>query len=369
MFLAPTKRETGTTNINTQSPPNVIWSLQQKKKIDLKTKCITKKKKLTPTYGVLLRRYTLCFPLFYFFQTKLDPPQQKATAAETGILCVRNHIVSTWSKMQSSAALWRNDFAAAVADVGDGMSYTQAAERLRQVIRTGLLSHTDIVENPEKFFDAHRILAKHSTRLGPGFWIRFTVHFNLFAGTVVALGTPQQIQALVARNLERPRLGCFGLTEKMAGVNSGLVAETTAEFVDGGFVIRTPNEGAAKNWISQGLVADEAVVVADLTVGGKKYGMRVFYFDFIAELWSQMRFILTRIFCLLLLIYFYTGPQAFLIQLRNPATGELSPGVTAVDMGKKTVGNDLDNARLTFTNVRVPVDALLARYAGPAVCL
>ncbi len=82
-----------------------------------------------------------------------------------------------------------------------------------------------------------------------------------------------------------------------------------------------------------------------------------------------MRFILTRIFCLLLLIYFYTGPQAFLIQLRNPATGELSPGVTAVDMGKKTVGNDLDNARLTFTNVRVPVDALLARYAGPAVCL
>ncbi len=186
--------------------------------------------------------------------------------------------------MQSSAALWRNDFAAAVADVGDGMSYTQAAERLRQVIRTGLLSHTDIVENPEKFFDAHRILAKHSTRLGPGFWIRFTVHFNLFAGTVVALGTPQQIQALVARNLERPRLGCFGLTEKMAGVNSGLVAETTAEFVDGGFVIRTPNEGAAKNWISQGLVADEAVVVADLTVGGKKYGMRVFYFDFIAEL-------------------------------------------------------------------------------------
>lgn len=171
------------------------------------------------------------------------------------------------------------------------------------------------------------MLAKHSTRLGPGFWIRFTVHFNLFAGTVVALGTKAQIAALVARNKQRPRLGCFGLTECLAGVNSGMVVETTAEFVDGGFVIRTPNAGASKNWISQGLVADESVVVAALTVNGKNY-----------------------------------GPQAFLVQLRDPKTGELMPGVTATDMGKKTVGNDLDNARLSFTNFRVPCEALLARY-------
>ncbi len=39
------------------------------------------------------------------------------------------------------------------------------------------------------------------------------VHFNLFAGTVFALGTPAQVAALEARNRQRPRLGCFGLTE------------------------------------------------------------------------------------------------------------------------------------------------------------
>ncbi len=48
-------------------------------------------------------------------------------------------------------------------------------------------------------------------------------------------------------------------------------------------------------------------------------------------------------------------------QLRDPATGALMPGVTAKDMGKKSVGNDLDNARLAFQNFRVPRDALLSR--------
>ncbi|KAJ3305987.1 hypothetical protein HDU76_004919, partial [Blyttiomyces sp. JEL0837] len=226
---------------------------------------------------------------------------------------------------------WRSAFSKAIADVGDGMNYMEAAQRLRGVISTGLLSLTDIREHPEKFFMAHRLLAEHATRLGPGFFIRFTVHFNLFGGTVVALGTDEQLKNLVERNKQRPRLGCFGLTECLAGVNSGLVVETTAEFVNGEFVINTPNPGAAKNWISQGLVADEAVVVAMLTVNGKNY-----------------------------------GAQAFLVEMRDSATGKLKDGITAEDMGRKTVGNDLDNARLSFKNVKVPREALLARYLSVA---
>jgi hypothetical protein len=52
------------------------------------------------------------------------------------------------------------------------------------------------------------------------------------------------------------------------GVNSGLVVETTADYDVNtqSFVINTPNEGAQKNWISQGLVADEGVIVAMLYV-------------------------------------------------------------------------------------------------------
>ena len=33
------------------------------------------------------------------------------------------------------------------------------------------------------------------------------------------------------------------------------------------------------------------------------------------------------------------------------------------DMGKKTVGNDLDNASIGFENVALPKDALLNRFA------
>jgi alkylation response protein AidB-like acyl-CoA dehydrogenase len=222
---------------------------------------------------------------------------------------------------------WQDGFNDTIAQVGDGMSYQEAAERLRLLIKKEYLKITDIVERPDRFFEVHRLLGAHATRFGPGFWIRFTVHFNLFAGTVVALGTKEQLKALIARNQERPRLGCFGLTECLAGVNSGLVVETTAVYDDGNFIINTPSPGAAKNWISQGLVADEGVVVASLTVKGKNY-----------------------------------GPQAFLVKFRDETTGELLPGIRAEDMGLKTVGNDLDNARLFFHNFKVPGEALLSRY-------
>jgi acyl-CoA oxidase len=170
------------------------------------------------------------------------------------------------------------------------------------------------------------LLGQHATRLGPGFFIRFTVHYNLFAGSVIAMGSDLQINEMVKRNKERVRLGCFGLTEVFTGVNSGLVVNTIAELIDGEFVINSPDSGAAKNWISQGLIAEESVIAASVIVNGKNI-----------------------------------GPQAFLVKLRDP-NGRLVQGVKIVDMGKKTVGNDLDNARITFTNFKVPLETLLSRY-------
>jgi acyl-CoA oxidase len=127
---------------------------------------------------------------------------------------------------------------------------------------------------------------------------------------------------------ERGELGCFSLTEKLAGVNSGLVVNTTATWDPAaqGFILHTPNEGARKNWISQGLVADKTVVVADLRLDGKSL-----------------------------------GPHAFLTDLR--VGGRVVPGVSHGDMGRKTVGNDLDNAWIAFDGVRLPRTALLNRYA------
>lgn len=82
------------------------------------------------------------------------------------------------------------------------------------------------------------------------------------------------------------------------------------------FVLQSPTTGSQKNWISQGYTADKAVVMADLELAGKSL-----------------------------------GPHAFLIDFRDSA-GNLTKGITANDMGKKTTGNDLDNAALAFNQVR-----------------
>ena len=55
------------------------------------------------------------------------------------------------------------------------------------------------------------------------------MQYNLFAGTILALASDKQVGVLdeIQKNGE---LGCFGLTEKLAGVNSGLVVNTTADW-------------------------------------------------------------------------------------------------------------------------------------------
>ena len=46
------------------------------------------------------------------------------------------------------------------------------------------------------------------------------------------------------------------------------------------FLLHCPSKGARKNWISQGLTADKAVVIADLVLDGKHYGAHGFLMDF-----------------------------------------------------------------------------------------
>ena len=215
-------------------------------------------------------------------------------------------------------------------DASKTIAHEDSAAILRDIVRSNLLGFTDVQRNPLRFFEAHRILAARAPALGPGFWIRFTVQFNLFAGTIAALGDAEQLKALDAMQ-DRGTLGCFALTEKLAGVNSGMVANTIAVYdaESETFSISTPTQGAQKNWISQGFVADCAVVVASLTDG-------------------------TGAEC---------GPTAFVMELRDEASGALAPGVTITDMGGKTVGNDLDNVAVTFDAVTVPRSAMLSRYA------
>lgn len=106
-----------------------------------------------------------------------------------------------------------------------------------------------------------------------------------------------------------------------------MVVQTTADWDDETqeFVIDSATEGSHKNWISQGLVADLACVVADLRIAGKSY-----------------------------------GPHAFLVEFRR--NGKVVPNIELGDMGTKTVGNDLDNAWIAFHKMRVPHSTLLCKY-------
>lgn len=220
---------------------------------------------------------------------------------------------------------WSEQWKQAVKDIRSDVGFENSADQLRQLTKTGLLKFTDIKNDPDHFFEAHRHVV-NSAPLGSGFWVRFTVHYNLCFGSVIAVGSDEQIEKLEATQ-KQGLLGCFALTEKLAGVNSGMIVQTIATWDDATqeFVIDSPTVGSHKNWISQGFVADLACVVADLRVAGKSY-----------------------------------GPHAFLVEMRKD--GKLVPNIELGDMGTKTVGNDLDNAWIAFHNLRVPHSTLLCRY-------
>ncbi len=48
-------------------------------------------------------------------------------------------------------------------------------------------------------------------------WTRFTVQYNLFAGSIVALGSDTQRESLYATQHDG-QLGCFAFTENGAGI-------------------------------------------------------------------------------------------------------------------------------------------------------
>jgi hypothetical protein len=147
---------------------------------------------------------------------------------------------------------FQEKFLSLVADYDRSRSPMESSDELRRVIRSSLLRFTDMRENPHLFFLAHRLLA---TRMLGGFGIRFTVQYNLFAGSILGLGSEEQL-GMLDRMQGAGELGCFALTEVDAGVMSGLIVETTATWNTNQqtFRINTPHPGARKNWISQVII-------------------------------------------------------------------------------------------------------------------
>ena len=105
----------------------------------------------------------------------------------------RHSVAQAFSAEPSSS--WTQAWEEATEKIHSNVSFQESARILSDLTKTDLLRATDLRDAPERFFEAHRILARHAVEHGPGFWIRFTVHYNLFAGTIVAAGDEEQVSA------------------------------------------------------------------------------------------------------------------------------------------------------------------------------
>ncbi|CAH1789068.1 unnamed protein product [Owenia fusiformis] len=203
-----------------------------------------------------------------------------------------------------------------------------ALARLQRICDAGFISVLDFKNNPLRIFAAHEL----ASVIDPAMTTKMTVQFNLFGGTVLKLGTERHHGKLLAGIDNLNDVGCFGLTELGYG-NNAVEMETTAIYDKDTqeFIINTPTPLAQKYWITNGAVhAKHCVVFAQLHPEGP--GTK-----------SQ-------------------GIHGILVQVRDNDLNTM-PGVTIEDMGYKMSGNGVDNAKLSFDNVRVPRENLLNKYS------
>ena len=228
----------------------------------------------------------------------------------------------------------------------EGMAPTddpdECAGQMRKILRSAVLPYSTLIDEPE-----------HLMRVSPGneaqngaLWTRFTVQYNLYAGSIVALGNNEQRQQLVASQNDGA-LGCFAFTEKGTGVLSGAGVETTATFdpTTNEFVIQSPNVTSSKNWISQGMYAENAVILADLIIDGDSKGPHLFWAHIADAAASGGKSTRGRT----------DGPLA----RPTPVAG-----VTIGTNPEKTCMHGLDNATVLFEQFRVPGSALLSRFCS-----
>jgi len=198
-----------------------------------------------------------------------------------------------------------------------------ALKRLKAICDAGFISVLDFVNNPLKIFAAHELAV-----IDPAMGTKMTVQFNLFGGTVLKLGTERHHYLLPGID-KMEDVGCFGLTELGYG-NNAVEMETTATYdpKTDELVVNTPTPLAQKYWITNGAChAKHIVVFAQLWVEGKNEGI-----------------------------------HGVLVRCRGDDL-EPVPGVLVEDMGHKMGLNGVDNAKLTFNNVRVPRVNLLNKFS------
>lgn len=177
-----------------------------------------------------------------------------------------------------------------------------------------------------KYFSIMETLSYHDLSMV----IKFGVQFGLWGMSVYFLGTEKHHKKYLKDigTLELP--GCFAMTETGHGSNvKGILTTATYSHQDRSFTIHTPNEMARKEYIGNAALHGQmATVFAKLIIDGKDYGV-----------------------------------SAFVVLLRDKH-GNMHPGVTIKDCGRKMGLNGVDNGVIYFNNVRIDKDEMLDRFAG-----
>ena len=176
------------------------------------------------------------------------------------------------------------------------------------------------------YFTIMEVLSYHDLSMV----IKFGVQFGLWGMSVYFLGTEKHHKKYLKDigTLELP--GCFAMTETGHGSNvKGILTTATYDHEDQSFVIHTPDENARKEYIGNAALHGQAATVfAKLIIDKKDYGV-----------------------------------SAFVVPLRDKQ-GQLHPGVTIQDCGRKMGLNGVDNGVIYFNQVRIPREDMLDRFAG-----
>ena len=136
-------------------------------------------------------------------------------------------------------------------------------DRLKKVGLSGIVSVRDFFTNPKNIFLAHEYLAM----VDGSTVTKFTVHYNLFGGSITALHTKRH-EYLFDWIDSFKITGCFCLTEVGYG-NNAVKMETTATYDESTkeFVVHSPTVLSQKYWITNGFKhASYALVFAQTIV-------------------------------------------------------------------------------------------------------
>ncbi|CAH1001491.1 hypothetical protein LEM8419_02394 [Neolewinella maritima] len=180
-------------------------------------------------------------------------------------------------------------------------------------------------DSMDDYAAAFETIAYHDLSLA----IKFGVQFGLWGGAVYNLGTKRHHDRYLhaTGTLELP--GCFAMTETGHGSNvRGL--ETTAVYdpEHRELIVHSPSVEAGKEYIGNAMHARMAAVFCQLIVDGESHGV-----------------------------------HAVVVPIRGQ-DGLTLPGIRVEDNGYKMGLNGVDNGRLWFDSVRVPVENLLDKYGG-----